>query len=128
TPATYGWTVSAATVQAAQSPQAADGDGDGVPDATDNCPGVANPGQVDSDHDGVGNRCEVGGPGTEPPVDGRTVIARVLSGVVFVRLPASARSSRRLAQVAPIKGFVPLKGSAALPVGTVVDARRGRLA
>jgi hypothetical protein len=35
-----------------------DGDGDGVPDATDNCPGTANPGQQDSDSDGTGNECD----------------------------------------------------------------------
>jgi carbonic anhydrase/acetyltransferase-like protein (isoleucine patch superfamily) len=35
----------------------ADGDGDGVPDATDNCPSVANPGQEDLNHDGRGDAC-----------------------------------------------------------------------
>ncbi|UCH87404.1 MAG: matrixin family metalloprotease, partial [Dehalococcoidia bacterium] len=36
-----------------------DGDGDGVPDDTDNCPETYNPGQDDHDGDGV--------PGTQPP-------------------------------------------------------------
>ncbi len=36
----------------------ADYDGDGVPDASDNCPIVANADQADSDHDGVGNACD----------------------------------------------------------------------
>src|SRR6185369_3251444 len=36
----------------------ADIDGDGVPDAVDNCPNVANPSQVDSDGDGVGDACD----------------------------------------------------------------------
>jgi hypothetical protein len=47
---------------------------------------------------------------------------------VFVRLPAAAGAARHLAQTAPIKGFVPLKGIAALPVGSTVDARKGSLA
>jgi len=36
----------------------ADADSDGIPDATDNCTLVANPGQCDSDGDGFGNRCD----------------------------------------------------------------------
>lgn len=37
----------------------ADGDGDGVPDSTDNCIDVANAGQEDGDGDGVGDVCDV---------------------------------------------------------------------
>ena len=33
-------------------------DGDGVPDASDNCPGVPNADQADTDHDGRGDACD----------------------------------------------------------------------
>ena len=36
----------------------ADGDYDGVPDATDNCPNDANTDQADNDNDGIGNVCD----------------------------------------------------------------------
>jgi hypothetical protein len=35
-----------------------DSDNDGVPDSTDNCPGVYNPTQADFNHDGVGDACQ----------------------------------------------------------------------
>jgi hypothetical protein len=52
----------------------ADGDGDGVPDNTDNCPNVANPGQGNADGDAWGDACDTC-PSTAtmwqtPPADG----------------------------------------------------------
>jgi hypothetical protein len=37
-----------------------DDDGDGVPDASDNCPSTANPAQADCDSNGIGDACEPG--------------------------------------------------------------------
>ncbi|HKZ49062.1 MAG TPA: putative Ig domain-containing protein [Thermoplasmata archaeon] len=38
-----------------------DTDGDGIPNATDNCPTVPNPTQTDSDGDDIGDACDTGG-------------------------------------------------------------------
>ena len=35
-----------------------DTDGDGIPDAQDNCPAVSNANQLDTDGDGIGDACD----------------------------------------------------------------------
>ena len=40
------------------TPPPSDADGDGAPDAADNCPSISNPDQADADHDGVGDACD----------------------------------------------------------------------
>jgi len=44
-----------------------DTDGDGIPDEADDCPTVPDPEQIDSNHDGIGDACQGGGP---PDTDG----------------------------------------------------------
>jgi hypothetical protein len=49
---------------------AEDIDGDGVADATDNCPTVPNANQADADHDGIGDACDSCPNGTDTDRDG----------------------------------------------------------
>ena len=92
----------------------ADRDADGVPDATDVCPGAADPAQADGDGDRIGDACEVLPSGALEPIAGVRVTTSLVAGSVLVRL-------------APGRDLVPLAGVASLPVGAVVDARKGRL-
>ena len=107
---------------------ATDRDGDGIPDASDNCPDTANSDQADSDKDGIGNACEVLPPGNRPPQVGETAVVKLLSGDVFVKLPVTSKLGFD-GMRAPFQdsGFVPLKGVASVPVGSTVDARKGEL-
>ena len=73
---------------AAPPPAEPDSDADGVPDARDNCPAAANSDQKDGDADGVGDACDTLPPGNVPPKPGETSVVKVVSGEVFVKLPA----------------------------------------
>ena len=59
-----------------------------------------------------------------PPVPGKSVVAKVVSGEVFVKLPGSGRARA----TGPPKGFVPFNGAANIPVGSQLDTTKGRVA
>ncbi len=108
-------------------PGAPDRDRDGAPDATDNCPDDPNFDQRDVDGDRIGDACDKSD-ASGGPVLAETVVAEVVSGDVFVRLPprGGPRGRARASQAA--QGAIPLKGAALLPVGAVVDTMSGRVA
>jgi hypothetical protein len=54
---------------------AADRDGDGIPDAADNCPFTANPTQANANGNGRGNACECGDQNGDGTVDVRDLVA-----------------------------------------------------
>jgi hypothetical protein len=102
-----------------------DTDGDGRPDASDNCPEVANAGQADGDGDKVGDACDVLPPGDAPVIAGTNAQVTAISGEVFIKLPK--RTKARVAQKAPVDGFIPIKGVATVPIGSEIDARKGEI-
>jgi hypothetical protein len=74
----------------------------------------------DRDHDGILDD-EDDLDGSKPPVPGKSVVVRVVSGTVLVKFPAG-KGPRGVA------GFVPLKGAANVPIGSQLDTAKGRVA
>jgi hypothetical protein len=72
------WQFSTPAAQVAVVPPGAppDSDGDGIPDAQDNCPHHPNPDQLDSNNNRIGDACE---PPAPPPVDCQYVVGRIIS-------------------------------------------------
>lgn len=117
------------TVQPAAPPP--DRDSDGIADGSDNCPDNANPGQSDSDKDGVGDACELLPSGNTPIEAGKQATVKLVSGEVFVKLPPGATGSAFTSGLrVPFQsgGFLPLKGVAAVPMGSTLDTRKGEVA
>src|SRR5205823_445770 len=52
--------------------QSVDSDNDGTPNATDNCPAVANADQADGDRDGIGDSCDLATTSVSPSSSGGT--------------------------------------------------------
>ncbi len=86
-------------------PATVDTDGDGIPDARDNCPEIYNPAQTDTDGDGIGDLCD------PCPLTPGTDCDTILVG----KLTAIARRGRaRLAW----------QGAVAIPPGTGIGSVR----
>jgi hypothetical protein len=63
-------------------------------------------------------------PPPAPPVPGKSVVVKVVSGQVLIKPPGSGRAR----QAGPAKGFTPLTGPANVPVGSQLDTSKGRVA
>jgi hypothetical protein len=63
-------------------------------------------------------------PPPAPPVPGKSVVVKVVSGQVLIKRPGSGRAR----QAGAAKGFVPLSGPANVPVGSQLDTSKGRVA
>jgi hypothetical protein len=81
-----------------------------TPAPTTSAPVVA----ADSDGDGIPDSEDTLPAGNLPPIAGKRVQSVAVSGELLVKLPDAS-------------GFVSLKGSASLPIGSIVDARQGEL-
>jgi hypothetical protein len=62
-------------------------------------------------------------PPPAPPVPGKSVVVRVVSGTVYIKLGGSGRARA----TGPPKGFVPFTGAANVPVGSQLDTSKGRV-
>jgi hypothetical protein len=92
----------------------------GVAPAPDPC------GTGDVDKDGVKDGCDTNN-GAKRPKPFKTVNATVVSGEVFVKLPAGSSPARATAARKAPKGFRRLLGAETIPVGATLDTAHGRV-
>lgn len=93
------------------APPPPDADGDGVPDAADNCPAAPNPDQADRDGDGAGDACDASD--DRPVVGSISASPAQLSGPVFAMKPVTV-STAALAMRHPSGALFPLAADAVL--------------
>jgi hypothetical protein len=72
-----------------------DSDGDGIPDDVDNCPHTPNPGQTDSNANGVGDACETTPPEPPDPSSVPEPATILLVGIGLLSLFALVRRKQR---------------------------------
>ena len=83
-------------------------------------------GSGDADKDGIVDGCDTNN-GAKRPKAFKTVNATVVSGEVFVKLPAGSSASRAAAARKAPKGFKRLLGAETIPVGATLDTAHGRV-
>src|SRR5436190_646599 len=91
-------------------PSVEDTDGDGIPDAQDNCPAIPNPAQTDTDGDGIGDLCDPcplapGGAGSCPAAGAAIACGSRCAASSSARTACrcSARASRSAPRLSPTR-------------------------
>jgi hypothetical protein len=118
--ATGRFTATATAVDAVGNPAAVSGP---VTVTAEPTPGPDPCGTGDKDKDGIKDTCDTSD-GSSRPVAFKTVNAKVVSGEVFVKLPAGAAPA---SQAKAPKGFVRLEGAQTIPVRSILDTAKGRV-
>jgi hypothetical protein len=128
TPAQSTWSVTASPGQGSSARGSVKRDGTPTGDSAihASCSASAHPREGDRDRDGLLDRCERLPSAKLPVVAGVRAKVRVTDGEVRVKLPAPRGSGASAARAASTNdGWIPLKGAAVVPMGSLVDTRNG---